>query len=441
MTEVLTAAQAAREAQRAAGALAGLGVRPGDRVAIVTPEHQGTLAAAAAAQSSVLTIVLGALTSGVMPVMINPLLTPDERAYVLADCQPSLTLASVNDLKRLQIAESASVELAPSPLSRPMHYTSGTTGHPKGVWTGDLTEAEANALWADEQSQWQFEPTDLSLVHGPLCHSGPLRFALAVLLAGGSVALPGWFDVEVIARATADLRPTTAFVVPSHLQRLFGAEPPPSPYRLLAHAGSACPPSLKRQIHDWVGVDRVWEFYGATEGQFTACSGPEWEARPGTVGQARQGRRISIQDGVIWCHAPDFARFRYFNDEDKTRAAWQEDAFSVGDLGRLDDDGYLYLTGRRDDLIISGGVNVYPAEVEAVLSGCPGVAEVAVYGQPDERWGQAVQAAYRGTASEADLLAWAAQHLAGYKRPKGVRRVDDFPRTASGKIKRLELAQ
>jgi long-chain acyl-CoA synthetase len=273
-----------------------------------------------------------------------------------------------------------------------------------------------------------------------LCHSGPLRFALSVLLAGGSVALPGWFDADRISSALHRLRPTTAFLVPSHLQRVFArADPPPSPYRLLAHAGEACAPALKRQIHAWAGVDRVWEFYGSTEGQFTACSGPQWQERPGTVGRARAGRRLRVEDGVIWCSAPSFARFRYWGDEEKTGRAWRSDAFTVGDLGRLDAQGFLYIDGRREDLIISGGVNVYPAEVEQVLGACPGVAEVAVFGRPDERWGQSVCVAYLGTAAPEEVRQYAAAHLAGFKRPKVVEHRREFPRTASGKVKRLEL--
>ena len=167
--------------------------------------------------------------------------------------------------------------------------------------------------------------------------------------------------------------PTTTFMAPSALHRLMdvGAGAGRDRFdalRLLVHAGSPCPATLKREAMARVGPDVLWEFYGSTEGQFTVCSPDEWLARPGTVGRARSGRSLSVDDdGTIWCRPPDFARFIYWRDEAKTASAWREGAFTVGDLGRLDADGYLFIDGRRDDLIISGGVNVYPAEVEGVL--------------------------------------------------------------------------
>ena len=192
--------------------------------------------------------------------------------------------------------------------------------------------------------------------------------------------------------------PTTAFMAPSALSRLLDAGKNRrqrfDSLRLLAHAGSPCPPIVKRRALERVGPDVLWEFYGSTEGQFTVCSPDEWLARPGTVGRARAGRTLSVDpDGTVWCRPPGFGRFTYWRDPAKTAAAWRDGFFTVGDLGRIDADGYLYLDGRRDDLIISGGVNVYPAEVESVLSEVDGVGEIAVFGVSDDRWGQRVCAA------------------------------------------------
>jgi acyl-CoA synthetase (AMP-forming)/AMP-acid ligase II len=222
----------------------------------------------------------------------------------------------------------------------------------------------------------------------------------------------------------------------------------------------------------------VWEFYGSTEAQYTVCSPDDWLAHPGTVGRARPGRRLAIapvddgsgdggralagldygggHEGAIWCDQPDFARFAYWRNPEDTADAWRGPACTVGDLGRLDPDGFLYLTGRRHDLIISGGVNVYPAEVENVLSAVPGVREVAVFGLPDEQWGQRVCAAFvadtdtgadsgaatgaagaAGAAVAEDALRTAASAgLAPYKRPKSYIAARDLPHTATGKLMR-----
>ena len=199
----------------------------------------------------------------------------------------------------------------------------------------------------------------------------------------------------------------------------------------------------------------VWEFYGSTEAQFTVCSPDEWLERPGTVGRARSGRRLSIAPlddtgeadpggaGTIWSTMPDFARFAYWRNDEATAQAWRGDACTIGDLGTLDADGYLSLTGRRHDLIISGGVNVYPAEVENVLAGVEGVAEVAVFGLPDEQWGQRVCAAYvaDGPGAEEALRAAASSGLAPYKRPKTYVAAPDLPHTATGKLIRRTVPE
>jgi long-chain acyl-CoA synthetase len=236
------------------------------------------------------------------------------------------------------------------------------------------------------------------------------------------------------------------FCVPAQLQRLFAhwdevGTPDLSSFRLVAHAGAPCPVAVKRRLVEEFPAGSTWEFYGSTEGQFTACRSEEWLARPGTVGRARPGRRLTVDpDGTIWCAVPRHARFSYVGDPEKTAAAWRDTpdgpAFTVGDLGRLDDDGFLYLDGRREDLIISGGVNVYPLEVENTLREHPGVDDVAVHGVPDEHWGQRVCAAVVGTAAAGDLEAFARERLSPPKRPKTWTFVDELPRTLTGKVRR-----
>ena len=430
--QVIDAAQARERAGAAAAALQRRGLVAGDRVVLLV---RGS--------GDYLGVVMGALASGIVPVPLDPALTPAERTPLLDDADPALVVDSAEALHALVSAGGHPTwEMSDVPRARPMHYTSGTTGRPKGVYSGLLDDRAARSLLADERDFWQIDANDRHIVASPLHHSAPLRFSVTTLLSGGSVVLPGPFDAARWSAAVEEHRPTSAFVVPAHLSRLLEAGMPVTDsFRLLAHAGAACPDSVKRSTLTAFPPQTVWEFYGSTEGQFTACPGEEWLTRPGTVGRARPGRRLRVaDDGRLWCSVPDFARFSYWRDPQRTEAAWDGDAFTVGDLGRIDDDGFVYLDGRRDDLVISGGVNVYPAEVESALSELSGVREAAVFGVPDQRWGQRVCAAVIGDVTETALVDWAAQRLAPAKRPKSYVLVDDLPRTTTGKVRRLDIA-
>ena len=426
----ISAAESEDAQRRAAGWLRARGLRAGDRVAVI----------AGTAPATYLAIALGALRTGVVPVLLNPALLAAEQQVLLDDAEPALVL---RDADLAALLDGPPADLAAAPLARPMLYTSGTTGRPKGVWSGVLDEDDARDLLQEERTLWRFAPDDVHLVASALYHSAPLRFAAGTLLAGGDVVLLGGFDAERMKQAIATHAPTTAFVAPAHLQRLFagGDVPPLSSFRLLAHAGAPCPDALKHEALRRFPEGSVWEFYGSTEGQFTACPPEDWLAHPGTVGRARPGRHLSIDgDGMIWCDVPRYARFSYWRDPDKTERAWRGDAFSVFDLGSLDADGFLYLDGRRDDLIISGGVNVYPLEVERALLSHPRVRDAAVFPLDDERWGQMVCAAVVGDASGAELDAWLVERLAPYKRPKRIVTVDAIPHSPTGKIRRAHLA-
>ncbi len=414
-----------------AGALERYGVGPGDRVVFSLPSS-----------ANLLLCVLAAARRGVVPVLLNATLLPAERDALIADAEPALVVTEPSALTPL--LSGPAVDLAPYPLVRPMHYTSGTTGRPKGVWSGVLAGADARALFEDEADLWGFSDLDTHLVCSPMYHSVSIRLAGTALLRGGRVVVVPRFDAAVAVAALDHFEPTTTFMAPTALQRVLaesGRSGIFASLRLLVHAGSPCPGALKRAVLERVGQGVLWEFYGSTEGQFTVCSPQEWLERPGTVGRARPGRRLEAdEDGLVWCHAPSFARFEYWRDPEATERAWRGDAFTVGDIGRLDDDGYLFLDGRRDDLIISGGVNVYPAEVESVLAEAPGVIAVAVFGADDEEWGERVCAAVVGAPDEDSLRRYAAQHLAPYKRPKEYFAVDDLPHTATGKLRRRDLA-
>ena len=444
--EVLHAADAEARQRRAAAALLARGCRQGDRVAF-----------ALGSSADLLCAVLGAARVGLIPVLLNATLTAAERDALAEDAEPALRVFDEVALAGLTSGDGGGggAELAPFPLTRPMHYTSGTTGRPKGVTTGLFDETTARLVYEDEAGVWGFEPADLHLVCSPMYHTVSIRFSTITLLAGGSLAILRRFDAGTALEALRRLRPTTAFLVPTHLQRILGHaelgdEEMFDSLRLLAHAGAPCPENVKRATMARVRPGVVWEFYGSTEAQYTVCPPDDWLEHPGTVGRARPGRRLFLApsddvDEVVWCEQPDFARFSYWRDPEATERAWRGSACTVGDLGRLDDDGFLYLTGRRHDLIISGGVNVYPAEVENVLAAVPGVREVAVFGMPDEQWGQRVCVAYVADedagAVEEELRAVAAARLAGYKRPKEYVAVRDLPHTATGKLMRRAVPQ
>jgi long-chain acyl-CoA synthetase len=449
---VLTADSAIRRARAAAARMRDAGLTEGDRIGLRGPSPRLPADSAADVQAAVVCAAFGALSCGLVPVMINPLLSADEQTEYLADARVSLTLDDA-ELMRITAIGPASSVWFDLPLGRAMHFTSGTTGRSKGVWAGAISQADSERFWLDEMHAWPIEANDTVLNFGPLAHSAPLRFSILAVLAGARVVFTGPFQAERAAAAIDSWQPSVAMAVPTHLQRLLDIPggPPASSFRLLAHAGASCPADLKWAIHQWAHPDLVWEFLGSTEGQFTLCQGSEWEQRPGTLGRARAGRTLFIDNdhgekaGTIWCATEEFTRFEYFDDPAKTAAAWRDTnsgpAFTVGDLGELDDDGYLFLKGRRTDLIVTGGVNVYPAEVEDEMRRCPGLLDVAVYGVNDPVWGERVCAAVVADVALKQIKSWCQEHLAGYRRPKTLVAVSELPLTHNGKLRRAGLAE
>ncbi|HYO61551.1 MAG TPA: AMP-binding protein, partial [Actinomycetota bacterium] len=273
--------------------------------------------------------------------------------------------------------------------------------------------------------------------------------------AGGSVVLQARFEAQETLAAMELFGVTSTFMVPTHLERIFSLEPKvlkrhySTSMRMLIHAGAPIREATKRRAIEFFPPGSVWEFYGSTEGGATRISPDEWLRKPGSVGLPRPGAAILIRDddgapvargdvGTVWVRDPHAERFSYWGDDAKTRAAWNGDAFTVGDVGRLDEDGYLFLEGRRNDTIITGGVNVYPQEVEVVLAEHPAVAECAVYGRENEEWGQEVCALVvpAGDLDVDELRGWARQRLASFKVPRHYTVVDELPRTATGKVLR-----
>lgn len=435
------------------------GLRSGDRIALFSQNR-----------SEVIEVASGALRAGLIPVPINPLLTRPELTYVLEDSGarwlftdrqvellPSLEGVVVfGDAYERSLSENTGGELADHVLTRPMHYTSGTTGHPKGVHTPPQREEDASALSDAFRDTWALSPDDRHLVCSPLAHSAPLRFSIRTLEAGGAVIVQEKFDPETTLAAIEMFGITSTFMVPTHLERIIALGSKIRHYdlssiRLLAHAGAPMREDVKRKVIDLFPPGSVWEFYGSTEGQATRISADEWLRKPGSVGQAYPGARIYVMSedfeplppgevGRVWVLDESAGAFEYWADPEKTAAAWRDGAFSVGDLGYLDEDGYLYLVGRADDTIITGGVNVYPVEVEDALCEHADVADAVVYGAPSEEWGQEVRADVVPTAGasvDAEALQeWARGRLAAFKIPKRLEIVDEIPRTPTGKKKR-----
>ena len=446
----------ARQA-RLAGAFKNAGLARGDRIAVLSknrPEY--------------LEVTVAALRAALVPVPLNSLLTPPEIGYILEDSGArwlftDTVFEQLPDLERIVtfgdayercLFEAEPVTLSDVALGRPMHYTSGTTGWPKGVWVDPYDADTGQEVSTRFRDLWGLRSDERHLVVSPLSHSAPHRFALRTLEAGGMVVLQPKYDAREAAAAIELFGITSAFMVPTHLERLLDLprRHDVSSIRLLAHAGAPIREETKRRAIDLFPDGAVWEFYGSTEGQATRISSEEWLRKPGSVGKPLPGGRVDVIDedrsdqrgpgetGEIWIHDPSGERFSYWGDEERTKAAWRGELFTVGDLGHVDDDGYLFLAGRRHDTIITGGVNVYPQEVERVLHEHPSVGEVVVYGVAHDEWGQEVHAAIVPAPSteldEGSLRTWARERLAGFKCPRRFHIVDDLQRTATGKLKR-----
>ena len=444
--------------RRLAGAFAEAGVAPGDRVAVLSKNSPGSLE-----------VTTGALRAGVIPVPINPLSAPREIGYLIEDSGArwlftDRTIEPIPGLEKIvslgsaferMLSEAEPLDIPDHALGRPMHYTSGTTGFPKGVWIDPYDAETARERSVDFRRYWDLRGGDVHLICSPLAHSAPHRYSLRTLEAGGTVAVQERFEAAETLAAIELFGVTTTFMVPTHIERIVAlgrtalARHDLSSLRLLIHAGAPIREHTKEELLRLFPAPKVWEFYGSTEGHFTRISAGEWHDKRGSVGKPREGARIVVTDedgveldagetGQVWVDDPHAERFRYWGDAAKTAEAWLGSAFSVGDLGYVDEDGYLFLVGRRNDLIISGGVNVYPLEVEAVLLEHPAVAEVVVFGTPDEEWGQRVSARI---VAETDvpldleeLDEWMRERLAGYKLPRSIEMVDELERTPTGKV-------
>jgi long-chain acyl-CoA synthetase len=349
-----------------------------------------------------------------------------------------------------------------------MIYTSGTTGRPKGVRRQPATPEQAAdgaavmrhigglADWAD-----RLHAVTL-LIPGPAYHSSPNGWLFGMLRMGANLCLEPRFEPEAMLARIATERVTHIIAVPTMFVRLLAlpdsvrARHDLSSLVHVTHVGAPCPPHVKRAMIEWWGPV-ISEHYGSTEvGAVTHCTAQQWLDHPGTVGRTVPGTTVVVMDeagrllppgesGEIVCGRPGTAAFSYHGDDAKRQRSARGDLVATGDMGYFDTDGFLYLNGRAGDMIIFGGSNIYPAEIEAELMRVPGVADCAVFGIPDATYGEQVCAfvqPHPGAVLTADGLRDALRpHLAGYKLPRHVEIVDSLPREDTGKIFKRKLRE
>ncbi len=347
----------------------------------------------------------------------------------------------------------------------PMVYTSGTTGKPKGVkrpLTGanpDDVPLAASGFFAG----FKIRPFDdnVHICGSPLYHTAVLNFVGISIQLGHTVVLMDRFDAEEMLRLIDRHRVTHSHMVPAQFTRLLAlpeevrAKYDVSSLRTMIHGAAPCPNEVKRAMLDWWGPVVV-EYYAATEGGGATIFADEWLKKPGSVGKAWSYSVIKVLDeqgndlppnqiGLVYMQMGG-SSFAYHKAEEKTRESRVGDLFTVGDIGYLDDDGYLFLCDRKSDMIISGGVNIYPAEIEGELVMHPAVADVAVFGVPDDEWGEAVKAVIQPAPGvepsdelTEDIRAFAAARLAKYKLPKIVEYLAELPRDDNGKLYKRKL--
>jgi long-chain acyl-CoA synthetase len=354
-----------------------------------------------------------------------------------------------------------------------MNYTSGTTGNPKGV-KRDLAPPEISpddvfALMTIFLSMFGIQPEDdnVHICGSPLYHTAPLIHSTIALHDGHAVVLMDKWEPEEMLRLIDKYRCTTSHMVPTQFNRLLRlpedvrAKYDVSSTRTMIHAAAPCPPDVKRAMLDWWG-DSIYEYYAATEGGGTIVTPEQWRKYPGTVGQAWMGSEIRIFDddgkqlatgerGTVYMLLGDQTKFEYKGDAEKTRKNRlnTEDGkvfFTVGDIGYLNEEGFLFLCDRKIDMIISGGANIYPAEIENALSLHPKVADVAVFGIPNDDWGEEVKAviepasgAVAGDELAAELTAYCIERVGKMKTPRSFDFTDAMPRDPNGKLYKRKL--
>jgi long-chain acyl-CoA synthetase len=483
-------ADLAARAQRMASGLRALGVGQGDCVAILMRNDIPFLIAS-----------YGAIALGAFAVPVNWHFKADEVGYVLRDSGAKVLVAHADLLRAVGgaiprglpvlavetppeviaaygidpaaarapegaeefeawLAAQAPYDSPPQAPTVSMIYTSGTTGHPKGVKRRAMGAQEEKAMGAIRDLVFGMKPDSRTAVTGPLYHSAPNSFGLrAGKMTELLVLMPRFEAVELLALIERE-RIDTLFMVPTMFVRLLKLPAAVrrkydvSSLRHVVHAAAPCPAEIKRAMIDWWGPV-IYEFYGSTEsGPVTFVSSEETLKKPGTVGRTAPGAEIKIIGeageevrpgaiGEIYSQLLAYPDFTYHNYPEKRREIEREGFITSGDVGYFDQDGYLFLCDRKRDMVISGGVNIYPAEIEAALLTMPNIADCAVFGVPDDEYGETLMAVIEpvnGVGVDiAQVRAELTQNLANYKVPKTIELRASLPREDSGKIFKRRL--
>jgi len=483
-------AEVAERAARMAGGFEGLGVKQGDSVCILMRNDIAFIEAA-----------YGAMQLGAYAVPVNWHFKPEEIDHILGDSGTRVLVAHADLLHQLRgaIRNGVTVLSVPTPPEIPRHYkidpdslaapdfavdlepwleqqrpydgparpqpanmiyTSGTTGHPKGVRRHAPTPEQSASAERMRAMIYGLRPGARALLPGPLYHSAPNSFGLRAGRLGGALVLMPRFEPEEFLRLVEAERIDTIFMVPTMFIRLMKLpEAVRRKYDMsslhhVIHAAAPCPADVKRAMIEWWGPV-IYEFYGSTEsGAVTFANSEDALKKPGTVGRIAPGAELRFvgedgkvlpqgEIGEIYSKIAGNPDFIYHNKPEK-RAEIDRDGFiTSGDVGYIDQDGYVFICDRKRDMVISGGVNIYPAEIEAALHAVPGVHDCAVFGIPDEEFGEALMAVVEPQAGVtldiADISAQLKISLADYKVPKHVEIQANLPREDSGKIFKRRL--
>ncbi len=477
----LTAGELLARANRAANGLVAQGLRAGDTVALLLPNS-----------IELIELYLGALQVGLYVTPINFHLVGPEVAYILADSDAkafvaherfaevarnasaeaglaadvSFSVGTIEGFRPLAELTEGQPDTAPAgrTTGAAMHYTSGTTGRPKGVKRGlfEIDPSDMGELMTMLPGLFGVGPHDghVHLTVSPLYHTAVLMWTGCALHLGHTVILMDKWTAEETLRLIQTYGVTYSHMVPTQFVRLLDlsedvrAGYDVSSLRNMIHGAAPCPQEIKHRMIDWWG-DTIQEYYAATEGGGTVITAKEWQERPGSVGTAWPGSEVRIYDdeqnrlepgqvGTVYMQL--MADFEYKGDAAKTKANRIENFFTVGDLGEMDADGYLYLRDRKSDMIISGGANIYPAEIEGELINHPAIQDVAVFGIPNADWGEEIKAVvelHHGFEPSdelvAEILEWAGTRMGRFKLPKTIDFAETLPREPNGKLIKRKL--